>query len=86
MAFLYHRPAKATVGQLCVKGGGQIDEMRVYIHVHESKEVMILGRSRAAISMFYVIIVHHYFSKNKNRFLHIMSTTTTPPIELLERD
>jgi len=49
------------------------------------EEVMKLVRN-FHFSMFYVIIVHRYFSKKKNPFLHIMSTTTTSPIELLERD
>ena len=29
VAFLRHRQAKATFGQLCIEGGGQIDEMHV---------------------------------------------------------
>ena len=29
VAFLQHRQAKATVGQLCVEGDGQINEMHV---------------------------------------------------------
>ena len=51
MAYLQCGQEKATAGELCFEGGGQIVEMRLYVPFHASEEGIMLMPMLANSSM-----------------------------------